>query len=128
MLTFEKQKRGVRDGSNAEFRVYVYKQPRSKSNTVSIIFRIARPVLDRAGWFVGDHAIPCLDEASRRWVLSRTTDRTKGYMITSTEKGERKTAYLKATVTKEAAEKAVPGGSCDCHVIEADARTIVGQF
>ena len=127
MLTFEKKKTGgcPRD-PGAEFRVYIYSN--TKKPSVQIIFRLDRSVFEKAGWFVGDYAIPGYDENARQWVLSRTADKSKGYMVTSTDKASGKAVYLKVTSTAEVAEAAIPDGQCSCKIVSADSRAIVGQF
>jgi hypothetical protein len=128
MLTFEKKKSSAVVGSESDFKVYIYKHPKSDGTSVAIVFRLARSVIDKAGWFVGDHAIPSIDEHSKTWVLSRTSDRSKGYMVTSTDKAVGKSVYMKLTASRDAAEAAVPGGVCDCKIVSADSRAIVGSF
>lgn len=127
MLTFEKRNTGGPRDCGSEFRVYIYRN--TKKPNVQMIFRLSRSVFDKAGWFVGDYAIPGYDQDSRRWVLSRTADKSKGYMVTSTDKTTGgKAVYLKVTVAEDVAESAIPGGQCSCTVVSADSRSIVGQF
>ena len=125
MLTFEKKKvYGGFASSGSNFRVYVYKH--KGKGAVHIIFRLARVLLDEAGWFVGDHAIPSYDEKTRQWILTRTSDRSKGYMVTSTDKMAGPSVYLKFTIEQEVADAVLPGGACDCEVASKSSREIVG--
>jgi hypothetical protein len=128
MLTFEKRVSRTSAGPECEFKVYVYRHPKSDGKRVQICIRLARSVLDKAGWFVGDTAIPSVDQQTKLWVLSRTSDRSKGYAITSTDRDRNTAVYMKVTVDKSAADSAVPGGSCFCAVTSADSRFITGSF
>ena len=122
MFTFEKkQSNGFPAPKGVDFRVYVYEH--AKTKRVHLIMRMRREAYERAGWFVGDFVIPSYDGSRWRW--SRTTDRDKGYMVTSTDKSGGTNVYVKVTSDRETASKVLPEGSVDCRIISSDAREIV---
>jgi hypothetical protein len=123
VITFEKKHTGgsVNPG---EVRIYVYEAPKAKSGAVQIIIRIPRHMIEAAGWFIGDYAVPSVDPTKREWLLTRTTDRTRGYMVSSTQKNGGAAAYLKLTAPRDEAGKVVPGGGCSGRITDADARRI----
>lgn len=130
MITFEKKKNSFGSHDRGEdFKAYVYKPAGTKAGAPpQIIIRVARHVLDRAGWFIGDYVIPSVDPEARQWSLTRTTDREKGYMVTSTQKNGKAAAYVKLTTTDKDAEASIPGGYCVCRVVNADSRRILAGF
>jgi len=123
MLTFEK-KRGRGSDDSADARIYVYEHPKKDTGGVQIIVRIRRAIVEQAGWFVGDYAIPSVDETAREWVLTRTTDRRAGYKVSSTQKAGAAAAYVKVTASRDDAFRVVPGGECAGRITSLDARRI----
>jgi hypothetical protein len=128
VFTFEK-KRGSGSAANGNVRIYIYHQ-KDRPAVVQIIIRIPGLDIAKAGWFFGDYAIPSVDIEKRQWVLSRTTDRGKGYKLSSTSKGhaDGSSAYVKLTLSPEKAAEIVPDGECDGEIISGDSRSIVISY